>query len=48
MGFRFFITLNFAHKQKQDKQNGLFNDAVLLLKTFESSTTILAQALIKA
>ena len=41
------IALNSARKQKQDEGNGSSSDAVLLSETFERSTTVLAQALVK-
>lgn len=43
-----FIALNSAHKRKREEGNRLSSNAILLSETFERSTTVLAQALVKA
>ncbi len=42
------IALNSARKRKREEGNGSSSDAILLLETFERSTTVLAQALVEA
>ena len=42
------IALNSARKRKREEGNGPSSNAILLSETFERSTTVLAQALVKA
>lgn len=47
LGSGFSIALNPIQKQKQDEVNKPFQDVILLLETFERSTAILAEVLVR-